>query len=578
MEKYTSYCILPFCIAALCFLSACPLNSSKLMESIPDEVAARSNENALLFFNNPVFIATEYSELSGKKNEVLSGKHSLKGESTADELHAVLLYTDKTKLPLKPGKTYSVSFDYRILKKGKSGFEVLFYSPEAASKNEWLDSLLLYPENALEGRTRLRCTLKKFDDYMIYWSIVEGGSIVIDNITVIEEDTNTTVFTVDIEAEEFVVDVNRKTIAEKVVNKSTVPVFDPWGPCKYGDLYDTGENPYSLIWTRRGLAQDIESTEAVISGMETYRMQRDTDTLYLIAPDWHIWVPSRQELSKRSAFYLDEFFKPHTASEYPTSLVINFEHRDWTLLMAEKAFNYKNAGFDGLLFDWWNNDAGNGRNKKRVENARLHLLKTVRKKIGDDFILMGNVNWNTNDPSARYLSGIFAELWKPSASKTYPLTYEDEVPADGTFSVARLEDFLLHWDSVLQWPKIIAVEAWKLSDKTYVLEDFAEYKNYETAKLLAAMTCVIPENGYFLYADNNYDRDDSAHDHVYYDFYRTDFGKSLSGMIKIAEGAAYKEYERGYIAYNRTASAISFYTEDGRYISLHPREGIFVAK
>ena len=569
-------------VSMLCgfiFFSGCPVQNGKFFPSSLKDVSSDSDENILYFLNNPAFIPTEYSVLSNKKSEVISGSYSLKGESSPNTLHAVFLFTDRMKLPLCPKKTYTVSFDYRILTKGRHDFEVLFYSPSEAEQYTEPQKLCINSEKGLDGSAHFTCTLKDYDDYMIYWVLVDGGAVSIDNIHIFEEDTQTVYYVLDIEAEKAVVNVNRNTITQKIANKTCVPAFFPWITYKKSGYYDTEKNPYALVWTRNGLARDIESARAEISDLESYRMQKDMNTLYLITPDWHIWTPIREELSRRSQFYLNETFKTNRDCEYPVSFMINFEHRDWSFLLAEKALNYKKAGFDGIMLDHWNNDAGNGRNKKKVEAARLDIIKKIRKKAGYDFILMGNVNWNMHDLTEHYLSGVYAELYKPYPSRTYALSYADERPEEGLFSIERLEAFLIHWNSVLQWPKIIAVEAWKRTDDDdKLIEDFADHKNYKTAKLLAAMTCVIPENGYFLYTDNNSDKKDSDHEPVYYNFYNTDFGKSISTMRRVGEGAAYKEYERGYIAYNRTTEPIVFYTPNGTKISLNALEGIFAAK
>jgi hypothetical protein len=199
----------------------------------------------------------------------------------------------------------------------------------------------------------------------------------------------------------------------------------------------------------------------------------------------------------------------------------------------------------------------------------------MRKKVGDAFILMGNVNWNTDDPTAKYLSGVFMELWKPDAGGEYVLTDADESRSGWTPSIERMEDLLKHWDAVLQWPKVIAFEPWKITTEDYIADRHSP-ENYRYAKLFTAMACVIPENGYILYADNNDDWDGGDHQHAYYDFYHTDLGEPVSGMIEISKGAAYKQYERGVIAYNRTMAEIDATLPSGNRFQIDALEGVFI--
>ena len=93
--------------------------------------------------------------------------------------------------------------------------------------------------------------------------------------------------------------------------------------------------------------------------------------------------------------------------------MINVQHPDWPNLLAKKAIIYKNQGFDGILFDWWHNWAGNCyhgicvRSASEIEKVRESIAKEIRTKVGNNFIIMGNVNWNINDPAAQYMSGHF---------------------------------------------------------------------------------------------------------------------------------------------------------------------------
>ena len=72
-----------------------------------------------------------------------------------------------------------------------------------------------------------------------------------------------------------------------------------------------------------------------------------------------------------------------------------------------------------------------------------------------------------------------------------------------------MEERIKHWDSVFQWPKDITFEPWEIAAEDYVVDRHSP-ENPRYAKLFAAVACVIPENGYNLYADNNDDRAISA--------------------------------------------------------------------
>ncbi len=370
------------------------------------------------------------------------------------------------------------------------------------------------------------------------------------------------------------------SIHEKVDIRRTIPVFYPWSnDCGHLSDFDfdcdTEDTPYGLVWIGTGLAQDLESTQPAVSAAQKVLMQSDSDTLYLISEQWHYWYPGWRTLSPDSPFYLDEVYQPHIGSEYAQTLVINFTHPEWPALMAEKAMNFKIAGFDGMMLDWWHNAAGNGRSEEVVEAARVAISKAIRMRVGNDFILMGNVNWGMDDPTSLYLSGVFLELWKPEPDEGYALTYGEETRYGWNPSIERMEDLLIYWDTHLLWPKIIAFEPWKITTDDYIADRYTE-ENERYAKLFAAMAVVIPENGYILYADNNDDWDGGDHQHAYYDFYLTDFGKPISAMVTVADGVAYKRFERGLIAYNRTTTEVVVRLPYGKQFTIGPLQGLFL--
>ena len=562
-------CLVFYGCAGIGGTPAGPGGSGREAEHPSDEV------RTILYLDGRELITTGISSLTSVPSEVLSGEYSLMGSYSGTGSYTPYLYTDCRFLPLKPLTTCQVSFDYRILEAPDRGFETILFSPAAGEQNLWLPGSLVTGEPGDSGTASFTNTLGDFSDYQVRWNIVGTGAVTIDNIRILDVESGEVLLDLDLEAARGVIEVSRRSLRTKVENRPTIPVFYAWCDSPRDSGFDTEEHPYSLVWTTRGLPWNQESTAADLSPRDSLFMQNDRDTLYIISEQWHYWFPAARTLSPSSLFYLDEPFEPHLGTEYPDTLMLNFEDPGWPEVMAEKALSFKRAGFDGMILDWWNDGAGNGRPLSDVRKARLAILKAVREKVGDAFILMGNVNFHTDDPTSRYLSGVFMELWKPEPGKEYALTYDQENGAVWTPSIQRFEDALKYWDSALQWPRIIAFEPWKITREDYIA-DRTSPENLRYARLFAAMACVIPENGYILYADNNDDWVGGDHQHAYYEFYRTDLGKPVSGMIRIAEGAAWKQYERGIIAYNRTAGEIDVRLPSGRRLRLGPLEGVFL--
>lgn len=558
-------------------MGAAAINADSKVDESPDlQNAVRLEDSrTILFLKNDTLVPTENGSFSSDPSAVISGGYSLMGSYYGTGSYTSYLHTDYRYLPLEPLQTYQVTFDYRILETPDKGFEAILFSPTAGQQNIWLPGWVIKGEKGDAGRAEFTNTLADFADYQVRWNIIGTGAISIDNIRIRNINTGDDVVVLDIEATSGTINVNRGTIAAKVANRPTIPVFFAWTGPGPVTRYDAADTPYALMWTTYGVPGDMESTHADVPMMDSYLMQEDHDTLYLVETRWHYWYEGIHTLSPDSDFYLDELFKSHIGTEYPDTLVINFEHPRWPQVMAEKAVSFRRAGFDGLILDWWNNGAGNGRLDQDVQAARLAIIKEMRRRVGDAFILMGNVNFNIDDPTSEYLSGVFMELWKPVPGRPYVLTYEEENGDVWGPSIERFEDALLYWDSALQWPKVIAFEPWKITTGDFIADRFTP-ENGRYARLFAAMACVIPENGYILYADNNDDWNGGDHQHAYYDFYRTDLGKPASRRIEVAEGVAYREYEHGIIAYNRTDSEFNLVLSSGLQLRIGPLEGLFV--
>jgi hypothetical protein len=113
-----------------------------------------------------------------------------------------------------------------------------------------------------------------------------------------------------------------------------------------------------------------------------------------------------------------------------------------------------------------------------------------------------------------------------------------------------MEELIKFNEKHLRYPKLITFNPWRITDKSDPYNRTSE-DNLRFARLYSAMATVIPEHGYILYGDNNPDFDEGDHDHHYYDVYSVDLGKPVSKYTPIAQGVAYKKFEKGYIAFNR---------------------------
>jgi len=197
--------------------------------------------------------------------------------------------------------------------------------------------------------------------------------------------------------------------------------------------------------------------------------------------------------------------------------------------------------------------------------------------MGDDFLLLGNVNYRTNRKVIAELNGVFLELYKKT-----PRPYSSS-------QIKKIEAIIDFYNENLKPPKIIAFEPWRVSDKR-ISKDFTKPEvlqlvnkdinseiNRRYAKLYSAMSAVAADTGYILYPDNGLDTATGEHDHFYYDVWRVDLGKPNTAMKELASGIRIKGFEKGFIAYNRTKKDVILQFKDYTVL-LKAEDAMFIDK
>ena len=347
-----------------------------------------------------------------------------------------------------------------------------------------------------------------------------------------------------------------KTIHQKIENRRTINVFRAWDtPDTFGDV---NKYYYGLYWTVNPNAPNYTIKLSQINWNFNYP-RFDYDNYeginnYIIKKQWQ----HEEEYGETDTvkFWDDKF--PEFISNVSLNLVEEYST-------------------DGVILDWWRDEGGilktTGLNSNQVKKARTEIARKLRRKLGNDSIILGNVGWDLNNTTTEYISGVFLELHKKSGK--YSLS-----------DIKKMEDSLYFYDQNLQEPKIIAMAPWKVSkSKTYNINLSKNNEsiylpdsdlNIKYAKLFTAMAMVVPKNGYILYSYNNWDIEDGFdYQHLYYDFYNIDLGKPTSNVIKFSEGVAYKKFQKGLIAYNRTASKKNFKLDEKFEINIDGLTGVF---
>lgn len=246
------------------------------------------------------------------------------------------------------------------------------------------------------------------------------------------------------------------------------------------------------------------------------------------------------------------------AAEYGKTLATDYTKPEFHMYYADLVAQ-RNSDVDGILLDWWHDHHGKVNSKNAVAKARKSIAVELRDKLGDDFLLVGNVNWRKDTATIDYLNGVFLELYKTPYERRNAYT-----PVE----IDRMIDLLKYYESNLQYPKLIAFEPWRVSERNSSNQNALEQDritpaNQRLAQLFASILNVHTSNGYYLYADSNHDTEYGDHGHAWYGFYDIDIGKPSSMGIEVDSRIGIRKYEKGLLGYNYTAENVEIVTQSG---------------
>ena len=334
----------------------------------------------------------------------------------------------------------------------------------------------------------------------------------------------------------------RKSVNEKLKARKTINVFKAWNAHR-------GLDGYGLYWSGGWTGNPhADQKKNRVSLKEVY------------------WYASYIKLFPGpypgiKKYLTKKYFTEMEHGKRLSTKIIDPNFQDFIVNYTVKIVE-ENQG-DGVIFDWWHDNLRphNGYSKPQVRKARIAIAKQLRKKLGPDKIIMGNVNWSKDKATVPYINGVFLELSKKESKRTYR-----------TSELKKIESSLNYYEKNLQPPKLVALQGWRKT-KAMTDKDRNTPENRKMAKLLTAMSVVINTNGYILYDDNNQDSGNNFH--ILYDFYKFDIGKPTSGYTKVKAGVGYKEHKQGFIAYNITNKSQKITRANGQKHQVKAKSGLF---
>ena len=341
----------------------------------------------------------------------------------------------------------------------------------------------------------------------------------------------------------------RLSIQERLQNRRFPSVFSAWGGIGWSSVLNLKHESdleqmarHDLWWKGIGfglqLSRDSEGVIKAMGYMERARQERNE--FLAMNPNMLFLVEIRmRDLYLRD--YPDDY--PHWIRDeqgnivpgWPGTGLLDFTHPDVQDWIVNQAIATSKCGlWDGVMFDWWNEDWPTLKGYRTVEQertARLNIVRRIREAAGDEFLIIGNTNRRTFPVTGRYMNGTFMETLRDNDSG---YTYEGMIQIENTLTWA---------EENLRAPQINALEGWGITS-----ESPDSPANLRWMRLFTTMG-LTHSDGYVLYTDG------IQHSHYWYNFWDADLGKPVGekGMqYQNRDGLFIREFTNGWAVYNRS--------------------------
>jgi hypothetical protein len=309
--------------------------------------------------------------------------------------------------------------------------------------------------------------------------------------------------------------------AQRVLNRSFPSVFMAWNhPAENLKGQDQYANicRHDLIWVGPeffglkfvGPYRQL-STEFDPDSIEAARKLRAK--LMVMNPNLIILVELRHhdvttaQLPADSRWFLRKNGQLIPKKQNPNYFLLDEGNPDLQAQVAKQAKAVMDSeAADGIMLDWWQDDT-----------AHLNMIKKIRSVIGQDALIIGNVNDRQTPLTAAYLNGYFMEGFR---SKTV---------ADWNRLAATVE----FGQQNLKPPRLICLETWNHAPE-------------EPESLMRATTTIslTLSDGCCLFSL------DSQHRHNWHDFWNKSLGKPTAKGTHESDGSCRREFDNGTVVYN----------------------------
>ena len=220
-------------------------------------------------------------------------------------------------------------------------------------------------------------------------------------------------------------------------------------------------------------------------------------------------------------------------------------------LLIERIVAIAECGlFDGIMIDGFNENATSfvGRHHypdtdEEIIAATTDILRGVRDRVRDDFLILVNANRSKPTAYAEYVNGTFMETGLDTTEGHEAYTHQE---------LNQFEDTLLWAEENLRAPQINCLEGW--GNGTQAPDSPANQRGMRAITTLG----LTHSDGYVLYNTGKGFYGGEGHEHIWYDFWDADLGRPVGGtetkgqLYDNRDGVFIRKFTNGWAVYNRS--------------------------
>ena len=335
--------------------------------------------------------------------------------------------------------------------------------------------------------------------------------------------------------------------------------IDPWNDemlyIERLTKHDLHWSPFFGLWWEKSEAEPTYGLSTQLGGeleeakaIRQQRLMLNPNMLFLVEVRIHNHLQT-SAFPPDSEFWLRDKKNQIIANNYSEN-PMDLLNPDLQSLLIERIVAVAKCGlFDGVMIDGFNSNATgfvdrhfHSATDEDIIAATTRILREVRTRVRDDFLILVNTNRTKPTTYAEYVNGTFMETGHDSNG-----SYTRE-------GLQEIEDTLMWAETRLREPQINCLEGEGVGTSS---PNSPENQRWMRVFTTLGLT---QSNGYVLYTDGRRFVDPQAahHAHIWYNFWDAELGQPIGEKAQLyenQEGLFIREFTNGWAVYNRSGGA-----------------------